>query len=423
MNRKVAIVGLGYVGLPVLISFSKNAVVRGYDYNPQRVSELKFFYDKNNEISKYDLDNSNIRLSDSIDELKKCDFYIIAVPTPVDKNKKPDLSPLIGACKNVASILKKGDIVVFESTVYPGATEEICLPLLESESGLLSGKDFKIGYSPERINPGDKEHTFENIIKVVSAQDSTSLKIVSEVYSSVVKAGVFKAATIKTAEAAKIIENTQRDLNIALMNELALIFSKLGINTHDVLEAANTKWNFLNFYPGLVGGHCIGVDPYYLTFKAKEVGYDPEVILSGRNINDNLPFIIAEKIKEKIKNIDMPVITVLGLTFKENCPDTRNSKVLDIINSLRQHKNISLNFVDPVAEDSSQLSDNDITLVGFDEVPLSDILLFAVSHEEFLSIPFERIEEKLNTNGYIFDVKGIFREISKTKPSLNFWAL
>ena len=271
MNRKVAIVGLGYVGLPVLIAFSKNAVVRGYDYNPKRVSELENFYDKNNEINKHDLDNSNIRLSGSINELKKCDFYIIAVPTPVDKNNKPDLSPLIGACKTVASILNSGDVVVFESTVYPGATEEICLPLLESGSGLLSGKDFKIGYSPERINPGDKEHTFENIIKVVSAQDSASLKIVSEVYSSVVKAGVFKAATIKTAEAAKIIENTQRDLNIALMNELALIFSKLGINTHDVLEAANTKWNFLNFYPGLVGGHCIGVDPYYLTFKAKDL--------------------------------------------------------------------------------------------------------------------------------------------------------
>ena len=424
MNRNIAVVGLGYVGLPVLVAFSKKSTVHGYDYNPERVSELKSLYDKNNEVNKEDLDNINIKISDTIDDLKNSNFFIIAVPTPVDSKNQPDLSPLIGACKNISRILKQGDIVVFESTVYPGATEEVCLPILEKGSGLTSKKDFKIGYSPERINPGDKIHTFENIVKVVSAQDKESLDIVSDVYASVVSAGVFRAASIKTAEAAKIIENTQRDLNIALMNELALIFAKLDINTHDVLEAANTKWNFLNFYPGLVGGHCIGVDPYYLTYKAKLMGYDPEVILSGRNINDSLPFIIADEVVKKIENIAEPVVTILGLTFKENCPDIRNSKVIDIINSLKNRDNIKLNFVDPVAEISIVLKNNNINLINFDEVPVSDILLFAVSHDEFTSLPFFKVSEKLKSGGYIFDIKGIFRNIDMNEnPKINIWTL
>ena len=422
--RSIAVIGLGYVGLPVLVALSKKGNVVGYDYNSKRIEELKRFHDKNNEITKDELKTDNISLTDKISDLSNSNFFIVAVPTPVNDDKTPNLEPLIGACKNLSCVIKKEDIIVFESTVYPGTTEEVCIPVLEKESGLKSLVDFKVGYSPERINPGDKIHTFENISKVVSAQDQDSLEIIANVYSSVVNAEIFKAASIKTAEAAKIIENTQRDLNIALMNELALIFSKLDINTHDVLEAANTKWNFLSFYPGLVGGHCIGVDPYYLTYKAKQVGYDPEVILAGRNINDNLPLIIAEKIKETVKNIENPVISVLGLTFKENCPDTRNSKVFDIVFELQKEDNFRLYFVDPVAEITNDIANKGVDPIEFELLPRSDVMLFAVSHEVFISLSEETILKKLNTSGTIFDVKGIFRNKNYFKDSdINLWTL
>ena len=423
MNRKVSIIGLGYVGLPVLVAFSKIMKVSGFDINNSRIEDLKNLIDKNNEITPDDLDNTNINLFNNIEDLAESDFYIVAVPTPVDSFNKPDLSILEASCRGVSEVLKEGDIVVFESTVYPGTSEEICIPILEKESGLISGKDFKIGYSPERINPGDKINTFENIIKVVSGQDNESLKIIAGVYNQVVKAGIYEAKSIKTAEAAKIIENTQRDLNIALMNELALIFSKLGIDTHDVLDAANTKWNFLDFKPGLVGGHCIGVDPYYLTYKAQQVGYEPDVILAGRNINNSMAKYIADSVIEKIATVDKPVVSILGITFKENCPDTRNSKVFDVIKYL-QKSNIDLQYVDPIAENNPEINSNNINLIEFSDLKKSDVILFAVAHHEFTLIDFQDIKDNLNKNGYIFDIKGIFRDLPQlNKQDINIWNL
>ena len=423
MNRKVSIIGLGYVGLPVLVAFSKIMKVSGFDINNSRIEDLKNLIDKNNEITPDDLDNTNITLFNNIEDLAESDFYIVAVPTPVDSFNKPDLSILEAACRGVSEVLKEGDIVVFESTVYPGTSEEICIPILEKGSGLISGEDFKIGYSPERINPGDKINTFENIIKVVSGQDNESLKIIAGVYNQVVKAGIYEAKSIKTAEAAKIIENTQRDLNIALINELALIFSKLDIDTHDVLDAANTKWNFLDFKPGLVGGHCIGVDPYYLTYKAQQVGYEPDVILAGRSINNSMAKYIADSIIEKIATVDKPVVSILGITFKENCPDTRNSKVFDVIKYL-QNSNIDLQYVDPVAENNPEINSNNINLIEFNDLKKSDVILFAVAHHEFTLIDFQDIKDNLNKSGYIFDIKGIFRNLPQhDKQDINIWNL
>ena len=332
-NCKIAIVGLGYVGLPLAVEFSKIRAVMGFDINSERVSELNRGIDNTLEVDQDEFKNLDINFTDDIRDIKKCKIFIITVPTPIDAKKLPNLEPLISATKAISQILKKGDLVIYESTVFPGATEDICGPILEKESHLSLNQDFYLGYSPERVNPGDKAHKIPNIVKVTSGSTPDAAHIVDELYSSIVLAGTFLAKSIKVAEAAKVIENTQRDLNIALMNELSIIFEILKIDTKEVLEAASTKWNFLNFSPGLVGGHCIGVDPYYLTYKAQEVGYQPEIILAGRKLNDDMSLYIANKFATELDEQGIPIknarILVMGITFKENCPDTRNSKVLD----------------------------------------------------------------------------------------------
>lgn len=409
MDRNIAVVGLGYVGLPVAVSFGNKHKVIGFDINEGRISELKNNYDRTNEVTNEKLEASNVEYTSDRDKLSESDFIIVAVPTPIDKHNKPNLTPLIKASETVGSALKKGSIIVYESTVYPGATEEECVPVLEEFSGLECGKDFFIGYSPERINPGDKEHTFETITKVVSGQTPEVLEIVAEVYDSVVKAGVYKASSIKVAEAAKVIENTQRDVNIALMNELAIIFDKLNIDTNEVLKASGTKWNFLNFKPGLVGGHCIGVDPYYLTHKAQEVGHHPEVILSGRRINDNMAKHIASNvIKEMLKHgmeVQNASVNVLGLTFKENCPDLRNTKVIHIIEELASYGlEIKVNDVEADKKEAKDIFD--IDLKDKEQMSKADVLIFAVSHKEYLENKSEYIN-LVQENGVIFDIKGV----------------
>ncbi|MGX5789516.1 nucleotide sugar dehydrogenase [Staphylococcus equorum] len=408
MNRNIAVVGLGYVGLPVAVTFGNKHKVIGFDINEERIQELKNGYDRTNEVNSENLGKTSIYFTSDSNDLKKADFIIVAVPTPIDKNNKPDLTPLLKASETVGKEITKGTIIVYESTVYPGATEEDCVPVLERHSGLTCGKDFFVGYSPERINPGDKVHTFETITKVVSGQTTEVLDIVADVYSSVVTAGVHKASSIKVAEAAKVIENTQRDVNIALMNELAIIFEKLNIDTNEVLKASGTKWNFLNFKPGLVGGHCIGVDPYYLTHKAQEVGHHPEVILAGRRINDNMSKHIASTIiKEMLKQgleVQGATINVLGLTFKENCPDLRNTKVIHIVEELKDYGlNVNVNDVEADGSEAEKLFG--FSLQSKQELSKADALLFAVPHKEYL----ENKKEYLNLvkdDGVVFDIKG-----------------
>ncbi|MRE71918.1 nucleotide sugar dehydrogenase [Mammaliicoccus sciuri] len=411
MKRKIAVVGLGYVGLPVAVAFGKQQQVIGFDINEQRINELVDGYDRTNEVTDKDLKLANISFTNQIDELSKADFIIIAVPTPINKNNQPDLTPLIKASGTVGKALTKDTIVVYESTVYPGATEEDCVPVLEKFSGLENGKDFFVGYSPERINPGDKVHTFETITKVVSGQTPEVLDIVAEVYSMVVKAGVHKASSIKVAEAAKVIENTQRDVNIALMNEIAIIFDKVGIDTNEVLEASGTKWNFLKFKPGLVGGHCIGVDPYYLTHKAQELGHHPEVILAGRRINDNMAKHVASNIIKELlkKGIEVQGMTInlLGLTFKENCPDLRNTKVIDIVRELEDYgMKVNVNDVEADKETAKKLYD--IDLKDKNEMEKSDALIFAVPHNEYIESKKSYLK-LLNEEGIVFDIKGLIK--------------
>lgn len=424
MDRNIAVVGLGYVGLPVAVSFGNKHKVIGFDINEGRISELKNNYDRTNEVTTEKLEASNVEYTSDRDKLSESDFIIVAVPTPIDKHNKPNLTPLIKASETVGSALKKGSIIVYESTVYPGATEEECVPVLEEFSGLECGKDFFIGYSPERINPGDKEHTFETITKVVSGQTPEVLEIVAEVYDSVVKAGVYKASSIKVAEAAKVIENTQRDVNIALMNELAIIFDKLNIDTNEVLKASGTKWNFLNFKPGLVGGHCIGVDPYYLTHKAQEVGHHPEVILSGRRINDNMAKHIASNvIKEMLKHgmeVQNASVNVLGLTFKENCPDLRNTKVIHIIEELASY-GLEINVNDVEADKKEAKDIFDIDLKDKEQMSKADVLIFAVSHKEYLENKSEYIN-LVQENGVIFDIKGVISD-KDINESQRLWRL
>lgn len=424
MDRKIAVVGLGYVGLPVAVAFGKKNSVIGFDINPTRIKELKENHDRTNEVTTEDLKVSDVEFTDSIDTLSQADFIIVAVPTPINKHNQPDLTPLISASKTVGKALKKGTIVVFESTVYPGATEEECVPVLEENSGLKAGKDFFVGYSPERINPGDKEHTFETITKVVSGQTPEVLDIVADVYGSVVKAGVHKAPSIKVAEAAKVIENTQRDVNIALMNEFAVIFDKVGIDTNAVLVASGTKWNFLNFKPGLVGGHCIGVDPYYLTHKAQELGHHPEIILAGRRINDNMSKHVASNIiKELLKkgiNVQNASINLLGLTFKENCPDLRNTKVIDIVRELEDY-GLKINVNDVEADNETAKALYDIDLVSKENLPETDALIFAVPHRDYLENKSEYLD-LLSDNGVVFDIKGIIQE-DELKENQSIWRL
>ncbi|MCW8880308.1 MAG: nucleotide sugar dehydrogenase [Kangiellaceae bacterium] len=422
MERRISVIGLGYVGLPVAVAFGKTHQVIGFDLNSQRIEELKAGQDRTLEVECEELRSADILFTCDADDLKKADFHIVAVPTPINKARQPDLRPMLGASKTIGQILKKGDIVVFESTVYPGATEDDCVPILEAESGLKCGKDFTVGYSPERINPGDKEHTFTKILKVVSGQDKKTLDIVADVYSSVVTAGVHKASTIKVAEAAKVIENTQRDLNIALMNELSVIFEKMGIDTLDVLEAAGTKWNFLPFKPGLVGGHCIGVDPYYLTYKAEQVGYRPEVIQAGRRINDNMGKLIVQRcIKDMILR-DVKVkgakVGILGLTFKEDCPDLRNSKVEDLITEFRSYG------IEPIVHDAMADSVEAEKFYGVKLHELSEftdcaLVVTAVAHKEYISLSASDYKAMLNEKGMFFDIKGILPREKLAEMSVN----
>src|SRR5580765_1608047 len=387
-ERKVALVGLGYVGLPIAVAFGRRGKVIGFYINKAKIAELQKGYDRTGEVSADDLKASDVQYTSEPTDLKAADFIIVAVPTPINEALQPDLKALRIVSELIGNNMSPGTIVVYESTVYPGVTEDICLPILEKTSGLKSGIDFKVGYSPERINPGDKEHTLEKIVKVVSAQDADSLEVVANTYALVVKAGIHRASSIKVAEAAKVIENTQRDLNIALMNELALIFHRLGIDTKSVLDAAGTKWNFLKFFPGLVGGHCIGVDPYYLTAKAESVGYHPQVILAGRRINNGMGKFVAEQTMKLLGQLPRPVndlkVAVLGLTFKENVPDLRNSKVPDIVAELTQY-GIDAMVHDPLGDAKEAHEEYKIELTSLDKFQGLDAIILAVAHTEYIS--------------------------------------
>ena len=427
MNKiTVSVVGLGYVGLPVAVAFGKTRRTVGFDINKKRIEELKAGNDRTNEVNSSDLKVANILFTSEIADLKTANFHIVAVPTPVDNANQPDMSLVLRASETVGRALKKGDIVVYESTVYPGATEEECGPVLEKASGLKCGVDFKIGYSPERINPGDKEHAFTKITKIVSGQDAESLEIVAQVYGSVLTAGVHRAATIKVAEAAKVIENTQRDINIALMNELAIIFDRLGIDTQAVLEAAGTKWNFLKFKPGLVGGHCIGVDPYYLTHKAETVGYIPQVILAGRRINDSMGKFIAQRTIKEMIRVGHPIkdctITVLGLTFKENCPDLRNSKVVDIIRELQDY-NVNVQVCDPEADPTESMHEYGITLTPLAELKPASAVVLAVAHHSFCKMSTSELLKMMNKNPVLIDVKSVFNLEVIKNSGISVWRL
>lgn len=420
-KEKIALIGLGYVGLPIALAFAKKTSVIGFDINEKRVNMMKKGIDPSNELSKDEFKGCDITFTANIDDLKKAKFFIVAVPTPIDEHNLPDLTPLLAASKTVGKALKKGDYVVFESTVYPGCTEEDCIPVLEKESGLKFMKDFKVGYSPERINPGDREHTITKILKVVSGCDKESLDEISKIYEIIVEPGTHKAPSIKVAEAAKIIENTQRDVNISLMNELSIIFNKMGINTYDVLEAAGTKWNFLKFFPGLVGGHCIGVDPYYLTYKAESLGYHARVINSGRYVNDSMGFYVAKNTVKKIiaagKNISKSKVLVMGATFKEDVSDIRNSKVADIIKELKSYS-VKVDVVDPHA-DSDELKHE--YGFGLSKIGKSyDGIIVAVNHKEYLKLDESYFASLMNKKGVLTDIKGMYR--GKIKK-LTYWSL
>lgn len=410
-KRKISVLGLGYVGLPVAVAFGRQDKVIGFDINPARIESLRKGMDGTREVSAADLATADIDFTSDPEALRTADFHIVAVPTPVNHAKQPDLSPMVGASHVLGKVIKKGDIVVYESTVYPGATEEECVPVLERESGLKAGVDFFVGYSPERINPGDKEHTFTRIKKVVSAQTPEALAVVAAVYGSVVEAGIHQASSIKVAEAAKVIENTQRDLNISLMNELALIFDKLGIDTGDVLEAAGTKWNFLPFRPGLVGGHCIGVDPYYLTYKAEVSGYSPHVILAGRRINDGMGKFVAEQVIKAMIHAEQRVkgqlVTILGFTFKENVPDTRNTRVIDIVTSLQSY-GINVQIHDPEADANEAHHEYGIQLKPENELVPAPVIILAVSHHEYRRKGWSFVSGLLEgKKGIVFDVNRV----------------
>lgn len=425
-NRKISVVGLGYVGLPVAVAFGQSQQPVGFDINRARIDELKAGHDNTLEVEDEDLKAANILFTADPEDLRKADFHIVAVPTPIDAAKRPDLTPVIRASETVGKILEKGDIVVFESTVYPGATEEDCVPVLEKFSGLKSGEDFFVGYSPERINPGDKEHTFTKITKVVSGQTPEILEIVAQVYESVVTAGVHRAPTIKVAEAAKVIENTQRDLNIALMNELAVIFQKMDIDTRDVLAASGTKWNFLKFDPGLVGGHCIGVDPYYLTHKAQMTGYIPQVILAGRSINDDMgPYVANQTIKLMIQaggRIKDSTVTVLGFTFKEDVPDLRNTRVIDIIAELEEF-GVNVQIHDPFASAEEARHEYGVILMDEGQMSPADAVILAVPHAEYLRTGWGLISQHLKPNAKIVvDVKARLERESCPKD-ITLWRL
>lgn len=419
-KRKIALVGLGYVGLPIAMELSKHVSVIGFDINEERLDKLRQHLDPNGELERAVFEGSDILFTSSVEELREASFYIIAVPTPIDQHNEPDLNPLLSATRTVAGVLEEGDYVVYESTVYPGCTEEDCVPLLEKLSGLKAGTGFKYGYSPERINPGDKIHTLQNTVKIISGCDEEAVRNIYEVYSLVVKAGLHIAPSIKVAEAAKIIENTQRDVNIALMNELSIIFDRMGINTYDVLEAAGTKWNFLHFSPGLVGGHCIGVDPYYLVHKAKELQYHPKMINSGRFVNDSMGRYIGKKIVKKIislgKNIVRARVLIMGITFKENVSDIRNSKVVDMIHEFQDFGAI-VDVIDPLASPEEVRKAYNISLLNR-PTGLYDAIVVAVAHKDYLGLDENYFLSLANGKAVLGDVKGVYRH---TVKQLEYW--
>lgn len=426
-GRRVSVIGLGYVGLPVAVAFGRIGMpVVAFDINAQRVAELRQGTDRTNEVSPGELGEAGLFLTTDPADLGRADFHIVTVPTPIDDAKRPDLMPLLAATQTVGRQLKRGDIVVYESTVYPGATEERCVPVLEAESGLTFGRDFSVGYSPERINPGDRQHRFDSIVKVVSGSDASTLDTVAAVYGSVVTAGVYRAPSIPVAEAAKVIENTQRDINIALMNELALIFHRLGLDTQDVLAAAGTKWNFLKFVPGLVGGHCIGVDPYYLTHRAEQVGYHPEVILAGRRTNDTLGQHIAREMVKRIVRADGAKApwraTVLGLTFKENVPDIRNTRVIDIVREAESF-GVAVQVHDPLADPHAAREEYGIDLVDGADLAPADAVVLAVAHDGFREAGWAGILPLLKEGrGLVVDIKGCL-ERNAMPDGITLWRL
>tara|TARA_Y100000768_G_C23972973_1_gene681490 strand:- start:449 stop:1720 length:1272 start_codon:yes stop_codon:yes gene_type:complete len=413
-HLNLAVIGLGYVGLPLAVEFGKKREVLGFDINNERIIELRNGYDRTLEIGEEELTRASfLKYSSDENDLGSINVYIIAVPTPIDSQNNPNIDHLLNASRKIAKFLKQDDIVIYESTVYPGMTEEVCVPILESESGLKFNKGFFVGYSPERINPGDLEHRLPDIVKIVSGSTSEITQIINDLYSEIVTAGTFVAGSIKVAEAAKVIENTQRDVNIGLINELAIIFSKLDLDTNEVLEAAKTKWNFLPFTPGLVGGHCIGVDPYYLTYKAQSLGYDPEIILAGRKINDSMASFVGDKLHREFceRNIEIKgsKILILGLTFKENCPDIRNTKVIDLIKDLDE-KGASIDVYDPWVNQEEVLNQFDISLVDFPENNLYQAIIIAVAHDEFIKMGGKAITGFGTNNSIIFDLKHILEK-------------
>jgi len=423
----VAVVGLGYVGLPVAVAFGRERPTIGYDLSKKRIENLRHHVDATGEVSTADLmEARELRATPYPTELGEADFIIIAVPTPINAARQPDLTPLESASETVGRYMKPGAIVVYESTVYPGATEEVCVPILEKASGMRWRQDFHVGYSPERINPGDKKHTFTQILKVVSGDDPATLEKVADLYASVVQAGVYRASSIRVAEAAKVIENTQRDINIAFVNELSIIFEKMGLDTNEVLKAASTKWNFLPFKPGLVGGHCIGVDPYYLTHKAELLGHHPEVILAGRRINDSMGSHIARKTVQQMihagRNIKGARVNVLGLTFKEDVPDLRNSKVIDIIRELHEF-GVETFVHDPEASPDDALHEYGVRLADWDSLPAADALILAVSHRKYLELSNDALARKVVRQGCIIDVKSVLDAEALRKLGLRVWRL
>lgn len=421
-KKIISVIGLGYVGLPIALEFAKQVPVVGFDIKPDRVEMMKNHKDPSNELTSEAFDNTDIHFTYEPEDLRRASFHIVAVPTPIDDYNLPDLNPLLSATETVGKVLKKGDYVVYESTVYPGCTEEECIPLLEKISGLKYNDDFKVGFSPERINPGDQEHTLIRIVKVVSGGDEDSAENIAKVYEMIIEAGIHKASSIKVAEAAKIIENTQRDINIGFMNELSIIFNRMGINTYEVLEAAGTKWNFLKFFPGLVGGHCIGVDPYYLTYKAKQLGYHAQMISSGRFINDSMGGYVAKQVVKKIiatdKNVRDSNVLIMGATFKENVSDIRNSKVVDIVKELRSF-GVNVDTIDPYA-DPVEVEEEYGFQLKKENGNEYDAVIVAVNHKQYLDLDESYFSKLLNGSGLLVDIKGIYRgKINK----LDYWSL
>ncbi len=425
-EEKISLVGLGYVGMPIAVAFSKKAGVIGFDTNNEKISLYKMGIDPTLEVGNEVISACSVEFTSDETMLRSAKFHIVAVPTPVNDDHTPGLSAVQGASEIVGRNLTKGSVVVYESTVYPGVTEDICVPILEKASGLKCGKDFKVGYSPERINPGDKVHRLESIVKIVSGMDAETLETVAKVYELVIEAGVHRAESIKVAEAAKVIENSQRDINIAFMNELSMIFNKLGIDTQEVLKAAGTKWNFLHFTPGLVGGHCIGVDPYYLTYRAEEVGYHSQIILSGRRINDDMGRYIAENVIKSLIKADIPVknakVGMLGLTFKENCPDTRNTKIIDIVNELKEY-NINPAIYDPIADKDEAKRLYGVEFAGMDAFQNLDALILAVAHDEFKRLPKDTFDKMFKGKKVLIDIKGILNRQEYEDNGYLYWRL